>query len=123
MNDDWIRHALGDGWLLKVLTGLGVVLGAAIGWAARRPLEKSGVLAVINAAVQAQFKRLTVEIDHVTARCEKAEARCEAAEAGHEKCEADLAEVRREIAEYMARPIPPYVNPKASRRRAQEKKP
>ena len=87
-------RAFGDGWAVKITVGalaiLPMIAGAIAGWAARRPIEKAGMLEVVNS-------RLTLYLTHIEAEIgilRLALAKCEAK---HELQGAEIEQLRGQL--------------------------
>lgn len=67
----FLDNALGSGWLMALVALVVGVIGAISGWAAKRPLEKAGVMEAVTSATQALIAGQDQAIRRITEALEK----------------------------------------------------
>lgn len=92
-------NSLGEGWLGKVLVALvTLILGGLSGWAARRPLEKAGVLEAVNKRLDMHMGHLEKEVERLTRADETCRARIATQDARIDQLEGELRQEKQVMA-------------------------
>lgn len=95
--------SLGDGWLGTLLVAaLTLVVGGISGWAARRPLEKGGILEAVNKRIEGHMAHLEAEVNRLTLADVACRERMERQEARIDQLEGELREAK-QIAQSIAK--------------------
>lgn len=71
--------ALDDGWAVKLAVAaiaiIPMIVGGVVGWAARRPIEKAGILEAVNERLTLYLTSLEKRVDFLSSALEKCEIR------------------------------------------------
>lgn len=90
--------SLGEGWLGTLVVAITtLVLGGLSGWAARRPLEKAGVLEAVNARIEGHMGHLEKELDRLTRADDACRARMQAQDSRIDQLEGELRQANQTV--------------------------
>lgn len=96
----WLGEAFGPGWLGNlVVSVVTLAIGGLVGWFARRPLEKAGILEAVNKRIDAHMKHLEAEVQRITDQHQRCEERLDALEEERRRDRAEIDQLRGQLAQ------------------------